>query len=78
MLIIRPDCRYGIQWLHIFILYVLLKNAVFRIRDILEQAGSGTGDPYHLLTDPDPALFVSNLQDANRKIIFFLLRLFAY
>ncbi len=34
-------------------------------------------DPWHLGTDPNPrirtfALFVSNLQDANKKIIFFL------
>ncbi len=38
--------------------------------------GSGSADPYHLLTDPDsdpdPANFVSDLQDAKNKIIFII------
>jgi hypothetical protein len=29
---------------------------------------SGSADPYLWLTDPDPALFVSNLPDTNKKI----------
>ncbi len=32
--------------------------------------GSRSADPYHGLTDPDPALFVSDLQDANKKYFF--------
>jgi len=32
--------------------------------------GSGSVDPYLGLTDPDPALFVSDLQDANKKYFF--------
>ena len=35
--------------------------------------GSGSADPYLLITDsdpvPDPALFVNNLQDANKKMM---------
>jgi len=27
--------------------------------------GSGSADPYLCLMDPDPAIFVSDLQDAN-------------
>jgi hypothetical protein len=36
--------------------------------------GSGSSDPVRLLTDPDPdpALFVSDLQDANKKYFFLL------
>jgi hypothetical protein len=36
--------------------------------------GSGSADPYHLLMNqaPNPALFVSGFQDANRKYVFFL------
>jgi hypothetical protein len=32
--------------------------------------GSESADPYLCLTDPDPALFVIDFQDLNRKIIF--------
>jgi hypothetical protein len=42
--------------------------------------GSGSADPYHGLTNPDPALFVSVLQEARRKkkfSKFFCLLLFA-
>jgi hypothetical protein len=35
--------------------------------------GSGSSDPFLWLTDPDPALFVSNLQDANKKLFCLLL-----
>jgi hypothetical protein len=45
------------------------------IRDILVRSGSA--DPYHWLTDPDPALFVSGFQDAN-KTKYFHQRFFAY
>jgi hypothetical protein len=31
--------------------------------------GSGSSDQYLRLTDPDPALFVSGLQDANKKLL---------
>ncbi len=34
--------------------------------------GSGSGDPRLWLMDPDPAIFVVDLQDANKKLIFFL------
>ncbi len=39
-------------------------------RSVTFSCGAGSADPYDGLTDPDPALFVSELQDA--KIIFFL------
>jgi hypothetical protein len=54
-------CRYGTFW------------AVFQIRDILVQIRIPRS--YHRLTDPDsdPALFISDLQDANKN---FLLRIF--
>ncbi len=40
--------------------------------------GSGSADPYLWLMDPhpDPAIFVSNLQDVNKKLIF--LSIFVY
>jgi hypothetical protein len=44
--------------------------------------GSGSADPYLWLMDPDldadldPAIFISDLQDVNKKIFF--LSLFAY
>jgi hypothetical protein len=31
---------------------------------------SGSGDPCLLLMDPDPAIFVIDLQDASKKLIF--------
>jgi hypothetical protein len=34
--------------------------------------GSGSADPYLLLMDPDPAIFVSDLQDVNKNLIFSL------
>ncbi len=51
--------------------------SVFRIRDILDWSGSS--DNYLWLTEPDPtaypdpALFGSDLQDANKKQLFFLI-----
>ncbi len=30
--------------------------------------GSGSADPYLWLMDPDPAIFVSDLQDVNNKL----------
>jgi hypothetical protein len=57
-------------------LYLYTMNAVFRIHDILVWIrirgsmpltnGSGFGSP-----DPDPAIFVIDLQDANKKLVFF-------
>jgi hypothetical protein len=47
-----------------------------------KQQCSGCGDPYRILTDPepypapDPAIFVSYLQDANKKKFFCLLPYF--
>ncbi len=38
--------------------------------------GSGSADPYHLIMDPnpdkdtDPAIFLSDLQDVNKKLYF--------
>jgi hypothetical protein len=34
--------------------------------------GSGSADPYLVTTvmDPDPAIFISNLQDGNKKLFF--------
>ncbi len=48
-------------------------SSVLWIRDICMDANP---DPYHWLTDPDPALFVSDLQDANKH--FFFLVILAY
>jgi hypothetical protein len=43
--------------------------------------GSGSADPCLSLMDPDPAIFVIEIQDANKKLIlkkmFFCLLLFA-
>jgi hypothetical protein len=44
-------------------LYVL--QTVFRIRDILGQIWILVS--VHLITDPDPALFVSGWQETNKK-----------
>jgi hypothetical protein len=33
-------------------------------------SGSGSADPYHGLTDPDPAFFASGFQDANKNKFF--------
>ncbi len=33
--------------------------------------GSGSADPYHWITDPDPELFFTDFQDANTKQVFF-------
>jgi hypothetical protein len=52
-------------------------KAVFWIRDILIWIRLGA-DPYHALTDPDPALFVSELQDPNKKIILFYYRYLSF
>jgi len=41
---------------------------VFRIRDILVRNRTHTSKEWG--SDPDPALFVSDLQDANKKLIF--------
>jgi len=43
---------------------------MFRIRDILVY-GFGSVYPDHGLTDPDPVLFVSDLQDVNKIEFFF-------
>ncbi len=37
--------------------------------------GFGSADTYLWLTDPDPAIFVSDLQDATKKMLFYF---FAY
>ncbi len=44
---------------------------VLRIHDILVGSGSGSADPCLWLMDPDPAVFVIDLQDANKKLIFY-------
>jgi hypothetical protein len=49
---------------------------VFRICDNLY--GSGSADPYLWLSDPDPALFVSNLQDAKKIHFFWLITFWRY
>jgi hypothetical protein len=35
------------------------------------RSGSGPVDPCLCLMDPDPAIFVIDLQDANQKLIIF-------
>jgi hypothetical protein len=51
---------------------ILNFKSVLRIRDIL--AGSGSADPCLWLIDPDPdpnpAIFVIDLQDDNKKLLF--------
>jgi hypothetical protein len=37
------------------------------IRDIFVGSGSESPDPYQWHTEPDPALFISSLQDGNKK-----------
>jgi hypothetical protein len=44
------------------------KKAVFRIYDFF-WCGSGSADPCLRLMDPDPAIFVTDLQDANKKLM---------
>jgi hypothetical protein len=39
-------------------------------RGVLFSVPNPNPDPYHLLTDPYPALFVSDRQDANKKKFF--------
>ncbi len=39
-------------------------------------SGSGSADPCLWLMDPDPGIFVIDLQDANKKLIIFCLLLF--
>jgi hypothetical protein len=59
----------------VFVQHPISFHSVSRIRDflVLSESGSGSGsgswDPYLWLTDPDadPALFVSDLQDAKKK-----------
>jgi hypothetical protein len=43
---------------------------VFWIHDILGWSGSGSSDPCFWLMDPDPAIFVIDLQHASKRIIF--------
>jgi hypothetical protein len=54
------ECTYSTYW--------LLQTGV-RIRT--KRHGSESADPYHLITDPDPALFFIGFQDANKNIILF-------
>jgi hypothetical protein len=48
--------------------------ASVRIHDICCESGYGFADPCLRLMDPDPAIFIIDLQDANKKPIknFFL------
>jgi hypothetical protein len=39
---------------------------VFRIRNVLIR-GSGSADLFYWITDPDPALFFSGFEDANKN-----------
>ncbi len=50
----------------------VLFPTVLRIHDIWGGSGSGSGDPclWQMDLDPDPAIFVIDLQDASKKIIF--------
>ncbi len=47
----------------------ITQEAVLGIRDIWYESGSE--DPYLWLTDPDPAILVSGLQDSNQKFFFY-------
>jgi hypothetical protein len=48
-----------------------LFKTVLLISDILAQIR--IRESYNGLTNPDPALFVKDLQDANKKFVFFLI-----
>jgi hypothetical protein len=48
----------------------LMYKPLFRIRDILERIQ--IAEPNNGLMDPDPVLFASDLQDANKKYLIFL------
>ena len=58
-------------------LQMIFLEAVSRIHDILVTfwCESGSADPCLWLTDPDPAIFITDLQDDNKKQIFFKVRL---
>jgi hypothetical protein len=45
------------------------KKAVLRIYDILVWVRIWSADPWLWLMDPDPAIFIIGLQDANKKLI---------
>jgi hypothetical protein len=38
---------------------------VLKVTAKMAESGSGSADPYLSLMDPDPAIFVSDLQDIN-------------
>jgi hypothetical protein len=40
--------------------------------------GSGSQDPYHWLMDPDPALFFSSFQNANKSFSLIIFRRYIY
>ncbi len=40
--------------------------------------GSGSADPCLLLMDPDPAIFVIDLQEANKKLVFLRITFWRY
>ncbi len=35
-------------------------------------------DPWHFDTDPDPAIFITDLQDAYKKLVFLLISFWRY
>ncbi len=47
-----------------------MQGHLFRTHDVLVRYGSGTACLCVWLTDPGPALFVSDLPDANKNIFF--------
>jgi hypothetical protein len=60
----HDDDEEGNPWPYMTDFYKFLtRKVVFRIRDVLIRIRG----PYHWITDPDPALFLSGFQDANEK-----------
>jgi hypothetical protein len=59
---------------YIIIYHSVHISAVMQTHDMLTcWYGSGSADPCLWLMDPDPAIFVIDLQDANKKLIFLLI-----
>jgi hypothetical protein len=72
------DGKHTCQLVHFFLHALKIHSHLPKVKDLLVPVfrihdnwyGKGSADPYLQLTDPDPALFVSDIQDANINIFF--------